>query len=194
MANDDSQIIEAVLSGDREAYAELVRRYQGKILSVCNSLFNNPIDADDVAQETFLKAYSSLKTFRGQSSFGTWLTRIAINQCRDTWRKQNRRKADSLEARMEAGKDLQDPAASTSDTLENKELAQRMLSSLSDDFRTILILRESSGLSYEDLAETLGVSLDAVKSRLKRARQKLIEIHRHFSSPRNVQENEKEVV
>ena len=140
--------------------------------------------AEDAAQEIFFKAYQALKNFRGQSAFSTWLYRIASNHCLDLLRKRQREHTESWEALIEeSGEQLhelltasQDPKAILADT----ELVQRALTQLSPDYRLILTLREIEGLSYEELAEALHCSLDAIKARLRRARQELLERVRHF--------------
>ena len=174
-----------MLSGDRDAYAELVQAHQAKILRLCNSLLADTALAEDAAQETFLKAYQALSSFRGQSSFSTWLYRIASNRCLDLLRKRKRERTESWEQLIEeAGEQLpsllQSPP-NAADSLANKELVQRLLSLLPPDYRLVLTLREMEGLSYEELACALHCSADAVKSRLRRARQELLKYWRHFS-------------
>src|ERR1044071_6971126 len=93
----DSEIIELVLSGEKEPYAELVRRYQDRIIGLCFGILNDPTLAEDAAQDIFVKVFRLLQTFRGKSSFSTWLYRIATNHCLDLRRKMKRQKTDSLD-------------------------------------------------------------------------------------------------
>ena len=140
--------------------------------------------AEDAAQEIFFKAYQALKSFRGQSAFSTWLYRIASNHCLDLLRKRQRERTESWEALIEeSGEQFHELLTASPDpktTLANTELVQRALAQLSPDYQLILTLRETEGLSYEELAEALHCSLDAIKARLRRARQELLERVRHF--------------
>ena len=146
--------------------------------------------AEDAAQETFFKAYQALPAFRGQSAFSTWLYRIASNHCLDLLRKRQREQTESWEALVEeSGEQIQELRTTPHDpktALANTELVQRALAQLSPDYRLILTLREIEGLSYEELAEALHCSLDAIKARLRRARQELLERVRHFLSAGSV--------
>lgn len=182
---DDLLLIQRVLSGDQAAYAELVQAHQARILRLCTSLLGNPTLAEDASQEIFLKAYQRLPTFRGQSAFSTWLYRIASNHCLDLLRKRQRERTESWEALVESsGEQLHELLAAPRDpktVVANTELVQRALATLSPDYRLILTLREVEGLSYQELAEALHCSLDAVKARLRRARRELLERLRHFS-------------
>lgn len=185
----DTDLIRRVCSGEKEAYAELIQRHHPRILGLCLSLLQDPSLAEDAAQETFLKAYRSLKKFRAASLFSTWLTRIASNHCLDLLRKRAQEKTESLETLLEREGDQIQHLFSKPDAsmpAENTDLLDRVLSHLSPEHRLILTLREVQGLNYKDLAEALDCSLDAVKGRLKRARQNLEEIVRHFLRPDHV--------
>lgn len=123
----------------------------------------------------FLKAYRNLNRFRGEASFATWLHRLAANHCLDMLRRDHRRPTQPLEA-----------ASSTTEPgnlitlLEDADLIARVLAQLPPDYRLILTLREAQGLSYEEIAQTLECSLDAVKARLRRAREALTHAAQHF--------------
>jgi len=167
-----------------------VRTYQARVLRLCTSLLTDPASAEDAAQDIFLKAYQSLGAFRGAAAFSTWLYRIAANHCKDLLRKRAREHTESWDALVEEqGEQLEallrsarDPKAAIADS----ELADRVLSHLSPGERLLLTLREVQGLSYLELAQTLGCSLDAVKARLRRARQGLQDTLRHFSGSGDV--------
>ena len=180
-APDEKNLLSSARSGDREAYADLVRAYHLKVLGLCRSYLGDQASAEDAAQETFVKAFVSLKKYRGDSAFGTWLYRITANHCKDMLRSSRRRKTESLDALMEDRHlDVADGSPLEQTAAENKDLARRLLNGLSDDHRVVLSLREISGMSYHEIAGALHISLDAVKSRLKRARQEAVELSRHF--------------
>lgn len=186
----EKDIIAQVRSGDREAYAELVRMHHAIIIGLCRSMLGDRADAEDAAQEVFVKAFRSLDRFTGASSFSTWLYRIASNQCLDVLRRRSRDKTESLDALLDRGDSAvlerlsAPPDAGPSN--DNADLANRVLRGLSPDQRLILTLREVQGLNYKEIAEALECSLDAVKARLKRARQAAEKILRHFPDPDNV--------
>jgi RNA polymerase sigma-70 factor, ECF subfamily len=183
----ESEIISAVQAGETEPFAELVRRYHAKVIGLCLSFLANSADAEEAAQDIFVKAFESIKSFRGQAGFGTWLFRIASNHCTDIKRHHKRQLAQSLEDLPETVKEsVADDARSPLSALEDKDLADKMLSHLSAENRSILLLREVSGLSYEEIANTQQISLDAVKGRLKRARQELLALSRHLLGTSNV--------
>ena len=187
-AIEDFQIIRAVLDGNREAYAELVRLHHARVLSLCLSLLLDKAEAEDAAQETFLKAFNALHQYKRNASFTAWLCRIASNHCFDVLRKRKRQKTDSLDQLLdqsdEASGDRQTQIAAPPERGAEREeklaWAMKMLSSLSADHRQILLLREVDELSYDQIAAVLRCSLDSVKSRLWRARRQLQQTARHF--------------
>lgn len=144
-------------------------------------------EAEDAAQEVFIKAFRALGSFHGKAAFSTWLYRIAVNHCKDRLRQKQRRKQESWEALLEKegekAEALFSSSAPASFPEETAELLSKILSSLPEKFREIIVLREMQGLSYQELAETLDCTLDAVKSRLKRARQEMELKLRHFMTP-----------
>ena len=154
----------------------LVERYQERIFRLCAGIVGMS-SAEDAAQEAFLKAYKNLSRFRGESKFSTWLYRIASNHCLDMVKKNKSSKEESLEKlNSEQGDSsaLFAVKGSFTASLENRETVRALLNNLSADERMILVLREQEGLSYQELAETLEISLDAVKVRLFRAREALL--------------------
>lgn len=152
-------------------------------------MLGNPADADEAAQEAFVKAFRAINAFESRSGFSTWLHRIAANECLDVLRRRAREKLDSWDALTELeGSRLErllaEPdAAGASET---SDLIDRILSQLPPDYRLILALRELRGFSYEEIAEVLECSLDSVKARLRRARQELQKKLRHFSGSKDV--------
>ncbi len=189
-SSEDLEILASIRAGRRDDYAHLVHKYQERILRLCRSLLSNATIAEDAAQEVFLKAYQALDTFRAEAAFSTWLYRIATNHCRDLLRKRSRENTESWDALVEAhGESLPQLLTGSDDpkpVTGNAELIEHILSRLSPDHRLILTLREVQGLSYQELADTLAGSVDAIKARLRRARQALQETLRHFSGPENV--------
>ena len=163
---------------DRDEYAALVRAHHGRILRLCQVLLSDPVEAEDAAQDVFVKAYQSLHRFQGDSSFLTWITRIAYNHCMDVLRKRSRQKTESLEH-------LPESLHPTTPMLRD-DSARELLASLRPDYKEILALREVAGHSYEEIAALLKTSLDSVKAKLRRARQELQEKARHFLGAKNV--------
>lgn len=187
---EDLELIQSIHSGRSQDYAHLVRKYQARMIRFCSSMLSDSILAEDAAQEIFFKAYRALAAFRNDSSFSTWLYRIGANHCKDMLKKRSREKTQSWEALVEEkGEQIEELLASDAgqlSSLANRELADKLLSQLPPDYRIILTLREAEGLSYEEIAETLKCSLDAVKARLRRAREALQIKLRHFSKPMSV--------
>lgn len=173
-------LVQRVQSGELDAFEDLVRAHEKTVYNLALRMTGNPQDAEDMAQEAFLKAYRSLPDFRGESKFSVWLYRIVSNVCLDHLRKQSRRTASSLTREDEDGEEQQlevpDESQSPERLLEQKltrEAVQRGLAELPEEQRQILLLREIRGMSYEEIAETLGLEAGTVKSRIFRARKKL---------------------
>lgn len=190
-------MIEQIRGGQKELYGDLVRQYHKKVMGYCLSMLQNPTDAEEAAQDIFVKAYQSLGKFKGNSSFSTWLYRITTNHCLDVLRKRNRRKTYSLDTLIEEEGDQIHKLFATSplaaSQMENRDLAGKILSTLPEDYRSILTLREAEGLEYQEIAGILDCSLDAVKGRLSRARKLLQENLRHFLLEIDVNKAEKEL-
>jgi len=181
---EDREIIVNILSGDRDAYTEIISRYKDRVYGYCLVILSDPGKAEDAAQEVFIKAYHALGKFRGEASFSTWLYRIAINHCKDVLRKAMRSKMESWEALLEKeGEKIEALFAApqlSQGVAEQIELISKILSYLPEKSRTLLLLREVQGLSYEELAATMECSVDSVKSRLKRTRQEIEKKLRHL--------------
>jgi RNA polymerase sigma-70 factor (ECF subfamily) len=178
---DDLQIVELAQQGDRDAFRELVERYQRKVYSICYGMLKNPDDSLDVSQEVFIKVYRNIEKFNQQSSFYTWLYRITVNMCIDHIRKNKRVKIveydDAISREANGGDDFLLPSKlglHPDKVYGRKELREKMLEaleSLGEKHRTILILREIDGLSYEEIADVLNISKGTVMSRLFHARK-----------------------
>ncbi len=154
-----------------------MRAHHGRVIRLCQLLLSNPTEAEDAAQDVFVKAYSSFSNFRGASSFSTWINRIAYNHCMDLLRRRRRERTESLEQTPENELPVQ-PLPS--------ESSEELLQALRPEYREILALREVAGLRYDEIAASLKCSLDSVKARLRRAREELQEKARHFLGSSNV--------
>lgn len=181
MPLEDQLLVERSKKGDREAFEHLVRLYENKVYTIAYRLMGNHADASDLAQDAFIKIYQALPNFRGDSSFSTWIYHITVNVCRDELRKRQRRPTVSLDeptGENNTTYEIRSNAPGPEEMLDRSEtqaMIQECLNNLSDDYRTILVMREIQDLAYEEIAELLGCSLGTVKSRLSRARQALKE-------------------
>jgi RNA polymerase sigma-70 factor (ECF subfamily) len=173
----EQELVQAAQQGDQGAFSRLVEANQGKIYSLCFRMTGNPDDAADLTQEAFLNAWRGLGKFGGQSTFSTWLYRLAANACIDFLRREKRRSALSMT--LEDGEDedhqadLPDERWSPERELERKELrnaVQKGLLTLSPEHRQVLLLRETEGLSYQEIGQALDLEEGTVKSRIARAR------------------------
>ncbi len=189
---DEASLIRAAQQGDQSAFARLVEANQGRIYSLCYRMTGNSEDAADLTQEAFLNAWRGLGSFGGQAAFSTWLYRLASNACIDFLRREKRRMALSMtQEEDEEGRqtDLPDERWVPERELERKELqaaVQEGLSTLSPEHRQVLLLRETEGLSYQEIAQCLSLEEGTVKSRIARARLALKEFlvkNGNFSFP-----------
>lgn len=179
-AVDDNQLIEAALAGNSAAFGELVRKYQDRLYNTMTHLTRSSEDARDVVQDAFVKAFVKLDSFQRSSGFYTWLYRIAFNTAMSQQRR--RRPTQPVGARSDCGEEALDPAAGPGDRLEREELALQVraaLETLSDEHRTVLVLRDIDGCDYEAIAEMLGIPVGTVRSRLHRARLQLRDQLKH---------------
>lgn len=185
--SEDRETIQKVKAGDKQAYGDLVRRHQARLIRLCTSLLKNETEAQDAAQEAFVKAYHALNNFRDDATFSTWIYRIASNHCLDLLRA--RRPVESFEQLLETQSHGIQRFLSQKDprrAIEDADLTGRLLSSLPENYRLVLTLREAEGLSYQEIAEVMGVTLDSVKALLQRARHEIEEKMRHFLKEENV--------
>lgn len=174
-------MIRAVLDGDTNAFEELVLEYQTRVYNIALRMTGNEDDACDLSQDVFFKAYRSLRSFRGDSSFGSWLYRMTANMSIDHLRKTKRRREEPLslpddeegEVRIREIPDLRYEPQSELERKELRETVLRGLDQLPEEQRLILVLRDVDGLSYTEIADTLKIELGTVKSRIFRARARL---------------------
>lgn len=174
----DSELVRRVKSGDKKAFDLLVIKYQHKIVQLVNRYIRDPHEAQDVAQDTFIKAYRALANFRGDSAFYTWIYRIAINTAKNHIASRARRPSDddidvdSAEQFEGAAslKDVETPEGIVL-TEELAKVIQLALDELPDELREAITLREFDGLSYEEIATTMNCPVGTVRSRIFRARE-----------------------
>jgi RNA polymerase sigma-70 factor (ECF subfamily) len=173
MEYEDSYLIEKCLQGDRSAFAAIVERYKRQIYSITYSMTHNHADADDLSQDTFIKAYENLHRFKLGTNFHSWLHRIAVNICIDHLRHKKRSREDSLDGQAEM---LSDHSLDPQESLESRELMENILAavdSLPTAQRTVVILREMQGLGLKEIAQIMGCSENTIRWRLHYARKKL---------------------
>jgi len=171
----DRELVEAAAAGSRDAFDELVRRHQAAMLTLARVLTEGRADADDLAQEIFVRAWRSLRGFRGESTFRTWLHRVAINVVRSSQVREGR--LNRLFVRRSAREeDAFDPPAvdePVDAALARRDAIDRALASLPDELRVPVTLRDVQGLEYKEIAALLNVPIGTVESRIFRARQRL---------------------
>src|SRR3979409_1077971 len=187
--SDELALVQAAKAGDVSAFEELVKRYDRNVFRIAQHITQNREDAEDVGQDAFLKAYSNLHQFQGQSKFYTWLVRIAVNEALMKLRRRRPERMVSLDEDVKTEDDsVPREVADWSPNPEQnynqaelREILSRTIQGLPPGFRTVFILRDVEGLSTEETAEALELSVPAVKSRLRRARLELRErLNRYF--------------
>src|SRR5919197_2610392 len=179
--SDELTLVQAAKGGDVSAFEDLVRRYDRNVFRIAQHITQNREDAEDVVQDAFVKAYSNLKQFQGQSKFYTWLVRIAVNEALMKLRRRRPERMVSLDEDVKTEEDsVPREIADWSPNPEQlykqaelKDILTRTIQGLPPGFRTVFVLRDVEGLSTEETAEALNLSVPAVKSRLLRARLQL---------------------
>jgi RNA polymerase sigma-70 factor (ECF subfamily) len=186
--------VNAARAGDVDAFAQLVRKYDRNVFRIANHITQNREDAEDVVQDAFLKAFQNLDRFQGQSKFYTWLVRIAVNEALMRLRKRRNARTVSIDEDVETDEgsmprevaDWSPNPEQQYGTSELGEILTKTINGLSPGFRTVFVLRDIEGLSTEETAEALGLSVPAVKSRLLRARLQLRDrLDRYFKKKKN---------
>ena len=192
-ATDEMALVQAAKRGDVSAYEELVKRYDRNVFRIAQHITQNREDAEDVVQDAFLKAYENLDQFQGNSKFYTWLVRIAVNEALMKLRRRRSDRTVSLDEDIETEEDtMPREVADWSPNPEQlykqgelKDILRKTIQGLPASFRTVFVLRDVEGLSTEETAEALDLSIPAVKSRLLRARLQLRErLHKYFRKPK----------
>ncbi|MBK8180235.1 MAG: sigma-70 family RNA polymerase sigma factor [Planctomycetes bacterium] len=202
-AREDVSLVAETLSGNQLSFQLLVERYQDRMFGLVRHYTRNPVEIEDIVQDTFLKAFARLASFQQQSSFYTWLCRIAINTALDFHKRHGRNPVQSVEdpeltqgaegasgmgGGARAERTGRSPAVQAPDArMEQREIqaiTHRVLEELPEIFRTVLVLREFEDMAYQDMADVLGISIGTVESRLFRARarfkEKLLQLHPEF--------------
>lgn len=183
------KLVEAARAGDLAAFEQLVRKYDRNVFRIAQHITQNREDAEDVVQDAFLKAYQKLDQFQGNSKFYTWLVRIAVNEALMRLRKRRNDKTVSMDDDVETEdgsmqREFADWAPNPEQLFSQTELGDilgKAVQGLPSSFRTVFVLRDVEGMSTEETAEMLGLSIPAVKSRLLRARLQLRDrLSRHF--------------
>ena len=186
-ANDeDISFITRFRNGDKTAFDGLMVKYQDSIMNLCVRILGNYSDGEDAAQETFVKVYKNLDTFKGEALFSTWLYRIAVNTCRNkqrSWWHRVSQRAVKLDAPVqteenERAREISDTSLSPEKDLTRHRIADTVkeaLSTLPKKHRELIVLRDIQGCRYEEIGKILGISLGTVKSRLVRARSAMQE-------------------
>jgi len=178
------RLIEEAKHGSEEAFASLIDMYKRLVYNLAYQRTRNHDDAEDVAQEIFIKVWKSLHLFRGESAFSTWIAKIAINASLDYVRKSSRRRTVSLTKQDEDDGDVQAELPDTDVNVNPEEYAQRMekiaavraaIDALGQDQRIVIVMRDIEGMSYEEIAAALDLEMGTVKSRINRARKHIKE-------------------
>jgi RNA polymerase sigma-70 factor (ECF subfamily) len=180
----DSDFLDRLRNGDAPAFDTLVTRYSGDIFSLLYRITNDPDEAGDLTQETFLSALKSIKSFRGDSELKTWLFRIAVNHSRNRfrwWKRRKRNETQSIDKPIgEGSRTLSDTIADEGESpedvvlrLERQRVLIRALNALPDIFREAVVLCDIEGFGYEEIVRTLDINIGTVKSRLARGREQL---------------------
>lgn len=183
----DEKLIRAAMDGDEEAFRGLMERYKGRAYGVALGIVGDPDEAQDVLQDAFVKAWYRLKDFRFGSNFYTWFYRLLVNQAIDRWRKRSRAATVPLDeswlSEETSPPDTEVYPRTPEELAGNRELVEgltRAIAALPEYHRTVILLREVDGLSYDEIARVLDCSVGTVMSRLHYARAKLREALREF--------------
>jgi RNA polymerase sigma-70 factor, ECF subfamily len=188
-AEKQKELVRRAQAGDVTAYEDLVRLHQNRVLAVVGGILRGSQDIEDVAQQALAKAYFSIKRFDSRSAFGTWLYKIAVNECWDYLRKKKVRRlvyesdlseeqVRKLDAIPEHGYGGASHREDTARRLEQRQLVERLLAELDDRDQIMLVMKEVEGFSVEEIGELLELNVNTVKVRLFRARGRLVETYR----------------
>ena len=195
---DEKEWIARAKDGDQSAFEALVRLYEKRVFALTARMCRKSADAEEAAQEAFLAAWQGLPFFRGESSFSTWLYRLASNACVDLLRREGKRRTSVSLDDEETALDLPDGSLSPHDEAERAELRRQIeagFAALPPDYREVLVLREIHQRSYDEIAAILSLDLGTVKSRISRGRKRLRKIlleSGNFSPPAPSKQSEKE--
>lgn len=187
---EEAGLIRRIQARDDLAFREVVERYQTKVFSIIYGVLRNHNDAEDIAQQVFAKIYFSIKSFDFRSSLLTWIYKITINECYDYLRKKRVRKlvyesdfSDEEALRMESSEPAVDPHPPIDSRLVQRDLVMKLLSKVSEEDRSLILLKEVEGHSVEELAAMTGMNENTIKVKLFRTRQKLLKAAQRLSKP-----------
>jgi len=179
--SDEAALVRRVQAQDEMAFREIVERYQSKVFSIIFGILRNRNDAEDIAQQVFAKIYFSIRNFDFRSSLLTWIYKITVNECYDYLRKKRVRRlvyesdfSQEESQRMEASEPAVDPSVPADERLAQRDLAVKLLSKVSEEDRSLILLKEVEGHSVEELAQMTGMNENTIKVKLFRTRQKLL--------------------
>lgn len=183
----DKQLIKEAKSGSVEAFEELIKQCQKKVFNIAYKMTGSYDDANELAQEAFIRAYKSINKFKGDSLFSTWIYRITTNVCLDELRKRKNQKVISINEDIkyndeELKPQIKDESPGPEKIYERKEfksLVKECIESLPPDYKTVIVLRDIEGFSYEEIAKIINCPEGTVKSRINRARKALREIFKN---------------
>lgn len=181
--DDEATLVAQLRAGDEAAFEQVVRAYGGRLLAVARRIVSNEEDARDVVQDAFMNAFRSLDRFEGNAKLSTWLHRIAVNAALMKLRTRKRKPEQSIETLLpsflddghheERFQSWEEPIDKLMERAEKRELVRQQIDALPEGYRTVLVLRDIEGLDTEETANVLGLSVNATKIRLHRARQAL---------------------
>jgi len=187
-ALEDAHLVAETLAGNQVSFQLLVERYQERLFALARHYTRSAVEVEDIVQDSFLKAFKRLDTFDHRSSFYTWLYRIAVNTILDALKRKGRSPVQAVEDPEVVGRPGPVQGVAPDAGLEREEISRvthEALEHLPEIFRTVLVLREFEGLAYQQIADTLGISIGTVESRLFRARarfkDKLLALYPEFS-------------
>jgi len=179
--SEEAALVRRVQAKDEIAFREIVERYQTKVFSIIYGILRNHNDAEDIAQQVFSKIYFSIGNFDFRSSLLTWIYKITVNECYDYLRKKRVRKlvyesdfSEEDTMRMENSETARDQRPAVDKTLERQDLISKLLTKISAEDRTLIMLKEVEGHSVEELAQMTGMNENTIKVKLFRTRQKLL--------------------
>lgn len=179
MQADEGKLLARAMKGDSQAFSTLMAGQESRMYAVALRMCANHEDAQDCMQEAMIRIYRAISGFKGQSSFSTWVYRVTMNTCLDELRRSKRRKASSLDEKLETGwspaDDMDTPEHHALRSEQRREI-ERAIAELPEDMRAAVVLRDVQGCAYDEIADILGTNVGTIKSRISRGRAKLREI------------------
>ena len=174
----EEKLISRAAKGDASAFNELLGAQEKRIYSVCLRMCGNHEDAQDCLQESMLRIYRAISSFKGQSSFSTWVYRVTMNTCLDELRKKKNKQTASLDGLLDSGwspSDDCDTPEHHAIAEEKREAIHKAIADLPEDMRSAIVLRDIEGFSYDEISDMLSINVGTIKSRISRGREKLRE-------------------